>query len=645
MSGGELEIELPDGTRMSVPGGSTALDVAKRIGAGLAKAALAGHIDGKLVDLRAPLPAPGGRLRIITARDAEGGEVIRHSAEHVMADAVKRLWPATQIDVGRSDHSEKFQYDFDIPVRITPDDLPKIEAEMAKIVAEDASFERVVVSRDEARALFAEQGEGLKLSRLDDIPEGQDITIFRHGGFSDLCRGPHVQRAGQIGAFKLTELAGSYWRGDERNKMLQRIYGVAYKDAKELAEAQARLEAARERDHRKVGAELELYQFHEWAQGSPFYLPKGVALYNGLIDFVRGLYPKYGYDEVICPQIFSAELYKTSGHYQNFKGDFFLFPGSEEGEELGIKPMNCPGHCLVFRSRKRSYRELPLRMAEFSRLHRNERTGSLHGMTRVRSMAQDDGHIFCTWDDVGAEIDRFMQMCDEVDRALGLSGVEVYVSTRPDPFIGRIEDWERGERMLVEAVERYGTLAGIKHGEGAFYAPKIERHFKDVMGRWWQLGTIQIDMAMPGRFGLRYIGPDGAEHEPAMLHRAVFGSLERFIAIYVEHTGGDFPLFLAPQQVAVLPVSERQCGYAREVADWLRAGGVRAEPDLRNETLNYRVRAAETQKVPYVLVVGEREQEARSVSVRKRHTSGQTVLPFDRFQMNIQKEIETRGIS
>jgi threonyl-tRNA synthetase len=645
MNGGEVHLELPDGTRMSVPEGSTALDVAKRIGAGLAKAALGGHIDGRLIDLRAPLPAAGGKIRIITARDPEGGEIIRHSAEHVMADAVKRLWPATQIDVGRSDHAEKFQYDFDVPVRLTPDDLPRIEAEMGRIIAEDATFERVVVSRPEAKRVFAEMGEALKVSRLDDIPDGQDITLYRHGGFVDLCRGPHVQRAGQIGAWKLTELAGSYWRGDERNKMLQRVYGIAFKDEKELAAHLAQLEAARERDHRKLGHELELFQFHEWAQGSPFYLPKGLVLYNGLVDYIRTLYAKYGYDEIMCPQVFSAELFKVSGHYDNFHDDFFLFAGSEEGEELGIKPMNCPGHCLVFRSKKRSYRELPLRLAEFSRLHRNERTGSLSGLTRVRSMAQDDGHIFCAWEDIGVEIDRFMALTAEVWRDLGLTGAQLYVATRPDKFIGRIEDWDRAEKLLVDAVERAGFECGIKPREGAFYAPKIECHFKDVLGRPWQLSTIQVDMAMPGRFGLRYIGADGAEHEPAMLHRAVFGSLERFIAIYIEHTGGDFPLFLAPQQVVVLPVSDRQTAYARELSDRLRAAGLRADADVRNETLNYRVRAAETQKIPYVLVVGEREQESASVSVRRRHVSGQTVLPFDRFQMNIQEEIRTRGIS
>jgi len=644
MTAGDIQLELPDGTRVGVPDGTTPLEVARQIGAGLAKAALAGELDGVLVDLRAPL-ARGGRFRVITARDPEGGQVIRHSAEHVMADAVKRLWPATQIDVGRSDHSEKFQYDFDVPVRLTPDDLPRIEAEMAKIVAEDRPFVRETVSRAEAERLFTGLGEALKVSRLGDIPEGEPITLFRDGDFVDLCRGPHVQRTGQIGAWKLTELAGSYWRGDENNKMLQRVYGVAFKDQKQLDDHLARLELARERDHRKLGAELELFQFHEWAQGSPFYLPKGLALYNALVDYVRGLYRRHGYEEVMCPQIFSAELFKTSGHYDNFRGDFFLFPGSEEGEELGVKPMNCPGHCLVFRSRKRSYRELPLRLAEFSRLHRNERTGSLHGLTRVRSMAQDDAHIYCAWEDIGSEIDGFMQLCNEVDRDLGFSGVATYVSTRPAQFIGRIEDWERAERLLVEAVEQNGKLSGIKRGEGAFYGPKIERHFQDVMGRWWQLGTIQVDTAMPGRFGLRYVGADGAEHEPAMLHRAVLGSLERFIAIYLEHTGGDFPVFLAPQQAVVLPVSDRQTAYAREVAELLRAAGVRAEADLRSETLNYRVRAAETHKIPYALVVGEREQASRSVSVRRRKSGAQEVMPLEQFEKNIQEEIRTRGIS
>src|SRR5262245_1635229 len=413
MSAQNIELELPDGRRIEMPSGTTPLEVARSIGAGLGRAALAGSIGGRLVDLRAPL-RESGPFRVITARDAEAGEVIRHSAEHVMADAVKRLWPGTQIDVGRADHSEKFQYDLDVPVRLTPDDLPRIEAEMARAVAADLPFERRVLTRAEARALFSSTGEQLKLSRLDDIPEGEEITLFEHGEFADLCRGPHVQRTGQIGAFKLTELAGSYWRGDERNKMLQRIYGIAFARREELDAHLARLEEARARDHRRLGAELDLFQFHEWAPGAPFYLPKGLRLYNALVEYMRGLYRRYGYQEVMCPQVFSAELFKTSGHWDNFQDDMFVVPGEEEAEVHGLKPMNCPGHCLVFRSRKRSYRELPLRLAEFSRLHRNERSGTLHGLTRVRAFAQDDAHIFCEPEHLSDDLERHREMTAEV---------------------------------------------------------------------------------------------------------------------------------------------------------------------------------------------------------------------------------------
>jgi threonyl-tRNA synthetase len=644
MTAEEVELQLPDGTRMCVPYGTPALEVARRIGAGLAKAALAARLDGEWMDLRAPLRR-GGVLRIVTARDEEAGEVIRHSAEHVMADAVKRLWPGTQIDVGRSDHSEKFQYDFDIPVRIGPDDLPRIEAEMKRIVDEDSEFRREVVSRDEARQIFAQAGERMKVSRLDDIPEDAEITVFRHGDFVDLCRGPHVQHAQQIGAWKLLEVGGSYWRGDESQPMLQRIYGVAFRDAKELDAYLARIESARERDHRRVGAELGLFTFHEWSPGSPFYLPKGLRLYNALVDYVRGLYRRYGYEEVMCPQVFSSELFKTSGHWDNFRDDMFVMPGADEGEELGLKPMNCPGHCLVFRTAKRSYRELPLRIAEFSRLHRNERSGTLHGLTRVRSMAQDDAHIFCEPEQVGEEIDRLLEMTGEVYRDLGLSGVEISVSTRPAKSIGSIEDWDRAERMLIQAVERAGYPCGVNPGEGAFYGPKIECHFRDALGRAWQLSTVQLDMAMPARFGLRYIGRDGQEHQPAMLHRAILGSLERFIAIYLEHTGGDLPLWLAPVQAIVLPLADRHMEYAAKVARALLEAGIRTEVDARSETLSYRVRGAELQKVPYVLVVGDREQAEGTVTVRRRHQKGQSTMGTDTFRDRAEEEISTRGVS
>jgi threonyl-tRNA synthetase len=644
MSAQTIQLELPDGRTVVHAAGTTALEVAGSIGAGLARAALAGSIDGRLIDLRAPLHESGA-FRVITARDPEGAEVIRHSAEHVMADAVKRLWPGTQIDVGRSDHSEKFQYDLDVPVRLTPDDLGRIEAEMARIVAEDRAFERKVLSREQARARFAAAGEQLKLSRLDDIPEGAEITVFEHGDFADLCRGPHVQRTGQIGAFKLTELAGSYWRGDERNKMLQRVYGIAFAKREELEAHLARLEAARARDHRRLGADLDLFQFHEWAPGAPFYLPKGLRMYNALVDYMRGLYRRYGYQEVMCPQVFSAELFRTSGHWDNFQDDMFVVPGEEEAEVHGLKPMNCPGHCLVFRSRKRSYRELPLRLAEFSRLHRNERSGTLHGLTRVRSFAQDDAHIFCEPDQLGDELDRHMEMTAQVYRDLGLSGVELVLATRPQSFIGSPEDWERAEGALRMAAERAGFECGLSPGGGAFYAPKLEFNFKDVLGRSWTLATVQVDLAMPARFGLRYVGRDGAEHQPAMVHRAILGSLERFIAIYLEHTGGDLPLWLAPVQVAVLPVADRHQEYAQKVTRALEDAKVAAEADLRSETLSYRVRSAETRKIPYTLVVGDREQADGTVTVRRRHAKGQETQSVDAFRTRIEEEILTRGIS
>ncbi len=613
----EIQVRLPDGKLLAVPSGSTVLSVAERIGKGLARAALAGRIDGRLVDLRLPLHE-NVSIQIVTARDPDGAAVIRHSAEHVMADAVKRLFPTAQIDVGRSDHSEKFQYDFQVERPFTPEDLEQIEKEMAKIIAEKAGFTREVTSRSAAQALFEAQGETLKLSRLADIPEGAEITLFRHGAFADLCRGPHVQRTDQIGAFALTESAGSYWRGDESNPMLQRIYGTAFATRKELDEHRARIEEARRRDHRRVGVELELYHLDAIAPGSPFYLPKGVVLYNGLIDYVRSLYPRYGFAEVISPQVFRTELFKTSGHYPLFREDMFSMEG-DEGEDLALKPMNCPGHCHLFASRKRSYRELPLRLAEFTRLHRNERSGTLTGLSRVRSFAQDDAHVFCEPEQVESELDRFFALTQEVYAALGLTGVEVAVSTRPEQSSGEIADWEVAERRLVEAVERAGFACAIKPGSAAFYGPKVECDFRDVLGRPWTLSTLQIDVAMPGRFGLRYVGRDGAAHQPAMLHRAVLGSLERFIALYVERTGGDFPLWLAPVQARVLPIAERHLEYARRVHEAMLHVGLRSELDERSDTLGFKIREAELHKIPVMLVVGDQEAAAGSVTPRFRH--------------------------
>ncbi|MCA9501872.1 MAG: threonine--tRNA ligase [Spirochaetaceae bacterium] len=615
MSG--VTITLPDGKSLAFDGPVTALEVARRIGPGLAKAALAGRVGGRLVDLRTPIREDCA-LEIVTTKDEAGGEIIRHSAEHVMADAVKRLFPTAQVDAGRADHSEKFQYDFLVDEPFTPEDLERIEKEMNSILAEGAEFERQVVSRDEAATLFRELGEELKLSRLADIPDDAEITVFRHGRFVDLCRGPHVADTKQIGAVKLLEASGTYFRGDESGPKLQRIYGTAFASKKELQAHLARLEEAKKRDHRRVGQELGLFHLDPLAPGSPFYLPKGMSLYNELVRFIQSLYPKYGYREVMTPQLFRAELFKTSGHYEKFHDDMYWFAGSDEGEELGVKAMNCPGHCHLFSTGKRSYRELPIRWAEFSRLHRNERSGTLNGITRVRTFAQDDAHIYCEPDQVPQEIDSFFRMTAEVYSKLGVEGVEMSVSTRPEQFLGDPADWDVAEKALIAAVERAGFKCRVKEGEAAFYAPKVEADFRDVLGRAWTLATIQIDMAMPGRFGLRYVGRDGELHQPAMLHRAVLGSLERFIGIYIEHTGGDFPFWLSPLQVAVLPIADRHAPRCHEIQAGLLAAGLRAEVDDRSETLGFRIREAEKQKIPLTLVIGDEEVERGTVSPRVR---------------------------
>ncbi len=612
-----IVVTLPDGKQLSLAAGATVLDVAAEIGPGLAKAALAGRIDGRLVDLRAPLREDAA-VAIVTTKDEAGGEVIRHSAEHVMADAVKRLFPNAQVDAGRTDHSEKFQYDFLVDEPFTPEDLEAIEKEMNAILAEGAEFSREVLSRADAEALFRSMGEELKLSRLADIPDDAEITVFRHGAFADLCRGPHVQSTKQIGAVKLLESSGTYFRGDEAGPKLQRIYGTAFESKKALKSHLARLEEAKKRDHRRVGAELGLFHLDPLAPGSPFYLPKGMALYNELVRFVQDLYPKYGYKEVMTPQLFRSDLFKTSGHYDKFHDDMYWFEGSDEGEELGVKAMNCPGHCHLFSTGKRSYRELPIRWAEFSRLHRNERSGTLNGITRVRTFAQDDAHIYCEPEQVPQEIDSFFQMTAEIYDKLGVDGVEMAVSTRPDEFLGEPADWDVAEKALIEAVERAGFQCHIKEGDAAFYAPKVEADFKDVLGRAWTLATIQIDMAMPGRFGLRYVGRDGELHQPAMLHRAILGSLERFIGIYIEHTGGDFPFWLSPVQVVILPIADRHAPRAHELKAALAAQGVRAEVDDRSETLGFRIREGQTQKIPLTLVIGDEEVERGTVSPRLR---------------------------
>jgi threonyl-tRNA synthetase len=610
-----IELTLPDGSSRSAAAGASALDVAAGIGAGLAKAAVGAEVDGRLVDLREPLYR-GGAFRIFTGKSPEAGEFIRHSAEHVMADAVKRLFPGVEIDVGRKDHSEKFQYDFRFPRAFTPEELAAIEAKMREILAEDAPFERLEVDRGEAEERFREMGETLKVERLKDIPEGETITLFRHGGFTDLCRGPHVQRASQIGAVKLLETSGVYFRGDESNERLQRIYGTAFASQKELDEHDRKLAEAHARDHRRLGPELDLFSFHPEAPASPFFHPKGALVYQGLVDFVRELQRRYGYEDVVTPQILDVELWETSGHLANYRENMFFTEADQR--RFAVKPMNCPTHCLIYGSRRRSYRDLPIRYADFGRLHRYERSGVVTGLTRVRTFCQDDAHAFLTEDQIEDEVMAVTEMILHIYRTFDFEKVGIEVSTRPEKRLGTDEMWDRAEGALRSALDKHGIEYSVHAGEGAFYGPKIDFQVEDAIGRAWQLGTIQLDYQMPERFALKYAGADGAEHRPVMIHRAMMGSLERFLGILIEHTAGAFPLWLAPVQAIVLPVSERFLDYARKVEADLDRAGFRVEVDERGEKLGYKIREAQFKKIPYMLVVGERETEAGTVNVRRR---------------------------
>jgi threonyl-tRNA synthetase len=610
-----IDLTLPDGSVRTVPAGTTPLVVAAAIGPRLAKDAVGAELDGRRVDLRLPLDR-GGAFRIFTVKSPEAGELVRHSAEHVLADAVKRLWPEAEIDAGRQDHSEKFQYDFRFPRPFTPEDLEKIEAKMREILAEASEFERIEVSRPEAERIFREMGETLKVERLKDIPEGETITLYRDGRFTDLCRGPHVRSLAQIGAVKLLEASSVYWKGDEKNERLQRIYGTAFASPKEMEEYLAQIELARARDHRRLGTELDLFSFSPLAPAMPFLHPKGGSIYIGLIDYVRGLYARYGYGEVVTPQILDVEMWKTSGHYDNYGENMFFTEADER--QMAVKPMNCPTHCVIFGTRLRSYRDLPVRYADFGRLHRYERSGVTNGLFRVRSFSQDDAHVFCTEAQIETEVVAVADMILEVYRTFGFEDVRIELSTRPEKRIGSDELWDRAEGALARALDGRGLPYQVNPGDGAFYGPKIDFHVRDAIGRSWQLGTVQLDYQMPRRFNLSYVGADGAEHVPVMIHRAMLGSIERFMAILIEQTAGAFPLWLAPVQAVVLPISEKFAEYGEAVRQALAAAGVRVEADARNEKLGYRIREAQLQKVPYMLVVGAREAEEGTVSVRRR---------------------------
>lgn len=628
-----ISISVAEGKQLSVEPGISAMLALKQAGL-MNKRVIAAKVDDRSVDLSFPL-LHDCRLAPIAADSDDGLEILRHSSAHLMAQAVKRLFPETQVTIGPVVENG-FYYDFSRKEPFTPEDLERIETVMREIVKADLVVTREEVPREQAIALFREMGEQYKVEIIEGIPEPV-VSLYRQGEFVDLCRGPHVPSTGRIPAVKLTSVAGAYWRGDARNEMLRRIYGTAWASRQDLEAYLERLEEAKQRDHRRLGQQLDLFSLHPIAPGSPFFHPKGALIYNLLVQYVRGLYGRYGYSEVITPLIYKTDLWKTSGHYEAFRNDMFLM--GVDDDEYGVKPMNCPGHCYLFSTRKYSYRDLPVRFADFSRLHRFEPSGTLAGLTRVRSMAQDDAHIYCTPQQMDAELDQFVAMTREVYDAFGFDRVEVSVQTRPEKFLGRVELWDQAEAALQRVAERTGYPVTTLPGEGAFYGPKIGFDVRDVLERSWTLATVQIDCAMPERFGLKYVTPESSVATPVMLHRAVLGSIERFIAILLEHTAGNLPLWLAPVQVRVLTLTERQESYGRQVVERLRTAGFRAEVDDRNEKLGYKVREAQMEKVPYMLVVGDREAADNQVAPRSRSGGSMDPMSLEVFVERLVAEV------
>jgi threonyl-tRNA synthetase len=619
-----VNVKLPDGSALELPDGASALDAARAIGPKLAEQAVLARVDGEPRDLRLPL-LDGASLEILTTRshdDPDALHVLRHSSAHLLAEAVRRLHPGVKVAIGPPIENG-FYYDFEFPEPIREEDLAAIEAEILREIGERRSWERAEIGRDEARARFEAEGEPYKVE-LVDTAEG-DITLYTQGDFTDLCRGPHLQDSSPIKALKLTGLAGAYWRGDEKNTQLTRIYGTAFFTQADLDAYLERLEQARARDHRRLGAQLDLFHFDEHSPGSPLWHPRGMVIYNELEAVRRRENGRRGYLEVKTPLIYDKALWITSGHWEKFRDEMFLIPGDEK--TYGIKPMNCPGHMLLFGSQLRSYRDLPLRYAEAAPLHRNELTGALHGLTRVRYVTQDDSHIFCTREQIEDEI---FGCLDYAAHLYDLFGMEARfeLSTRPDNKLGTDEEWDFTEGALRSALERRDIPYAVNEGDGAFYGPKIDLHMLDVLGRSWQMGTIQLDAQMPKQFGLTYMGADNREHTPYVVHRALYGSFERFIAILIEHYAGAFPVWLAPVQVRVLPVAEAHREATSELRSALDDAGVRADVDEREETLGKRIRDAELQKIPYVVVWGDRETR-EAIAVRRRGGEGREPMSFD----------------
>jgi threonyl-tRNA synthetase len=608
-----VKVVLPDNSELELPDGATGLDAARAIGPKLAEQAVLVRSNGDVHDLRLPLD-DGQRIQILTTRDREDPDalyVLRHSAAHLLAEAARRLYPGTKVAIGPPIENG-FYYDFEFPEPISEDDLPRLEEEIRREIEEGREWERSEVDREEARRYFEQEGEPYKVELVDSV-DG-DISFYKQGDFVDLCRGPHLQDSKPIKAVKLLSLAGAYWRGDETKPQLTRVYGTAFYDPKDLEEHLRRLEEAKRRDHRRLAKDLGLVDFSELAPGMPFWHPRGMVIWNVLEDLRRRENAKRGYNEVRTPQLYDSDLWRTSGHWDKFRENMFTLEA--EGHEYGLKPMNCPGHCVLYGQTPHSYRELPLRLAEAGNLHRNELSGTLHGLLRVRHFVQDDAHIYCTPEQVEDEVLGCLDYAFYLYELLGLD-VRAELSTRPENRLGTDEEWDKAEGALAAALERQGLAYRVSEGEGIFYGPKIDMHMSDSLGRSWQISTIQLDFQMPARFGLSYQGDDNAEHTPVMIHRALLGSLERFIGIYLEHTGGDLPVWLAPEQVRVLPVSDPYRADAESLADDLRVHGFRASVDEREETRGRRIRDAELFKIPFVVVWGERES-LESLALRRR---------------------------
>lgn len=639
-----ISITLPDGSIKTYPQGTTAAQVAGGIGKRLEDAAIAAIVDGKVVDLNRPI-ANDCKLSIVTKDSKEGLEVLRHSTAHLLAQAIKELYPAAQITIGPV-IDDGFYYDIDAPTPLTPEDLPKLEKKMEEIAARKLEVTRGEIPRDKAVTFFKEQKEFYKAEIIEGLSENV-VSIYTQGNFTDLCRGPHVPNTAKLGKFKLLSLAGAYWRGDEKNKMLQRIYGTAFASQKELEEHLKRIEEAKKRDHRKLGPELGLFTFHAVAPAMPFYLPNGAQLLETLQSFMRKDMRKNGYHEVVCPQLMSTQLWETSGHMGHYKDNMFFSQTADE-HLMALKPMNCPGHMVLYGTTKHSYRELPLRYAEFSKLHRYERAGVTHGLFRTRTFSQDDGHIFLMEDQIGAEALALIRNTRRIYEMFGFRDVNTVLATRPDDpskYAGTIENWDKATRTLEETLKEAGENFTIAHGDGAFYGPKIEFHIKDSLNRSWQCGTIQLDFLFPERFQLEYVAADGKAKRPVVIHRAIFGSFERFLGILIEHYAGHFPLWLAPTQAIVLNVTDAQTDYVKSVGEALTQLGMRVRLDLSNEKLGYKIREAQLQRIPLMIVLGNKEMESKTLSVRK--VSGETTndLTLSAFEQSIRQQLNPGGLT